>query len=329
MTRICPSCEKERPIETIKRQETITVRGEEIRVEGEHYRCGSCGTTFENTHGPDVLDVAYRTYRHHHEMFQPEAIRDWRKSLGLTQRELSALLGWGGATLSRYENGALQDEAHEKIMRLAMEPHNLIKLMRETPEALEDNKRNRLIADLSAVDADACSLERILEEPPATYTPNMFTGYKKLDLSKMFNVIIFFCVDGQLETKLNKLLFYADFRHFKEYTVGITGARYIHLPYGPVPDNYELFFADLVHRKKLAIDEVLVGRHSGKECRSTGAPDLNLFTKSEIVVLEQVKKYFYSFNASQIAKFSHEERGYLETDKGEPISYRYAEFLKI
>lgn len=329
MTRICPSCEKETPIEAVKHQDVINVRGEEIPVEVEYYRCGTCATTFENTRGPDALVSAYKEYRHRHGMFQPDEIRDWRKSHGLTQKELSTLLGWGGATLSRYENGALQDEAHEKIMRLAMEPHNLIKLIREAPEALEENKRSRLVADLSAVDAEGCSLERILEEPLATYAPDLFTGYKKLDLSKIFNSIIFFCVDGQLETKLNKLLFYADFKHFKEFSVGITGARYVHLLFGPVPDNYDLFFADLVRRNKLAIDEVLVGTYFGKECRSTRAPDFHLFTKSEIAVLEQVKKHFHDFNASQIKNFSHEERGYLETHKGEPISYRYAEFLKI
>jgi len=37
----------------------------------------------------------------------------------ITQEELGVLLGWGGATLSRYENGALQDEVHEKMLRMA------------------------------------------------------------------------------------------------------------------------------------------------------------------------------------------------------------------
>lgn len=329
MVPICPNCEKETKIETLKRQETISVRGEDIHVEGMYHRCEACGSEFENTRGSDVLDAAYRKYRDHHKMLQPEAIRDWRKSLGLTQKELSVLLGWGGATLSRYENGALQDEAHEKIMRLVMEPHNFVKLLRETPDSMDDEKRSRLIADMSAVEAEAWSLDRILEEPFASYNPDLFTGYRKFDLNKMFNVIMFFCVDGQLETKLNKLLFYADFKHFKEYTVGITGMRYVHLKYGPVPDNYELFFLDLVRKNKLAKDEVVRGKYSGKEYRSTTAPDLGLFTESELGVLKKVKNYFAEFTAFKIKNFSHQERGYSETRESEPISYGYAEFLKI
>lgn len=329
MTRICPSCEKETPIETVEGQETINVRGEKVRMRVEFYRCKTCGSEFENTRGPDALESAYRTYRVRHGMLQPEAIRDWRKSHGLTQRELNALLGWGGATLSRYENGALQDDAHEKIMRLAMEPHNLLKLIRDTREALEESKRSRLINDLSAADAKACSLQRILEEPAAAYAADVLTGYRKLDVHKMSNAILFFCANGQFETKLNKLLFYADFKHFKQFTVGITGARYVHLPYGPVPDGYDLFIADLVGRNELGIEEVFFETHSGKQCRSARKPDLKLFSESEVRILEFVRTTFAQFAAKKISDFSHEERGYLETRKGEPISYRYAESLKI
>jgi hypothetical protein len=35
-------------------------------------------------------------------------------------------LGQGGATLSRYENGALQSEAHDQLLKLVMQPENLL-----------------------------------------------------------------------------------------------------------------------------------------------------------------------------------------------------------
>ncbi|NIO19633.1 MAG: DUF4065 domain-containing protein, partial [Candidatus Aenigmarchaeota archaeon] len=47
-------------------------------------------------------------------------------------------------------------------------------------------------------------------------------------------------------TVLNKLLFYADFKHCKEYTVSISGSRYARLPYGPVPDNWAHYLAFLI-----------------------------------------------------------------------------------
>lgn len=38
-----------------------------------------------------------------------------RESYGLSQVDLAKLLGWGEATISRYESKAIQDEAYRKI----------------------------------------------------------------------------------------------------------------------------------------------------------------------------------------------------------------------
>lgn len=329
MKRVCPNCEKEAEIKTIRAKERIEVRGEPIEVEAEYSKCSACGAEFENTRGHDALDVAYREFRARRGMLQSEEIAAWRKSMGFTQKELSGLLGWGGATLSRYENGALQDETHEKMLRLAMEPHNLLKLILESREVLSGEKKERLVKELSAAEAESCSFERIFEDKFGRYDPDEFSGYKKLDVQKLFNAILFFCRGGQLKTKLNKLLFYADFKHFKEYTVSMTGVQYVHLQYGPVPNNYEFYFAELISEGKLDLDEVQIGQYIGENTSSRTEPDISVFADSEIKVLSEVKEFFKSYGSSDIKNFSHQERGYLETEKNRLISYRYAEFLQI
>ena len=144
MSTICPSCERETNVELVRAKELVEIRGEPIEVMAEYFKCPECGEEFENTRGPDTLELAYQEYRRRHGVLRPEDIRDWRKNYGLTQRALSTLLGWGGATLSRYENGALQSDAHEKLLHLAMEPRNLLKLIENTPHALSDQKRSEL-----------------------------------------------------------------------------------------------------------------------------------------------------------------------------------------
>ena len=171
MTNICPNCEKEAKIKNVTRVVGIDVRSEAIEVEAKYYQCTECGMEFENTQGPDALEEAYREYRRRHEMLQPEDIREWRNTYGITQKELSTLLGWGGATLSRYENGALQDETHEKMLRMAMEPHNLLNLIRETPHAFIPGKRERLIQQLEAAETEAVSINRIFEFRLGNYQP--------------------------------------------------------------------------------------------------------------------------------------------------------------
>lgn len=329
MKGLCPNCEKETNLELIKEHEVLDVRGEPIDVEAEYFKCKECGEEFENTRSHDALELAYREYRRRHEMLQPEAIRDWRKSYGLTQRELSELLGWGGATLSRYENGALQVDAHEKVLRLAMEPHNLLRLIKESPRALSDEKRNRLVAELHDAELEACSFESIFEERFGDYAPDEFSGFQKFTLSKIFNAILYFCKDSPLKTKLNKLLFYADFKHFKEYAVSITGAKYVHLQYGPVPDNYEFFTAELLREGALVTNEVIFGEYSGTQYASCLEPKLSVFSDTELKILAATNEYFKRFNSSQIKDFSHKELAYTSTIDGEAISYLYAKDLQI
>jgi putative zinc finger/helix-turn-helix YgiT family protein len=149
MKAICPGCEKEAKVTMVRKEEIVTVRGEGIPVVSEYRHCTACGSDFEGTRDRDSLEEAYREYRRRHHMLFPEEIRDFRKARDLSQKELGALLGWGGATLSRYENGALQADAHEKMLRLAMDPHCLRLLIDQAPDALPEAKRIRLAGELA------------------------------------------------------------------------------------------------------------------------------------------------------------------------------------
>jgi putative zinc finger/helix-turn-helix YgiT family protein len=331
MKGICPNCEKETELELIQKEEDINVRGEVIKVEVKYYKCKSCGEEFEDPKSDeDPLDKAYRLYRRKHEMMQPEEIRDFRKKFGITQNEMSRLLGWGGATLSRYENGALQDETHEKVLRLAMEPRNLLKLLEGTPDALPEEKKGRLIHELQAAEEETCSLERVYEERFGKYEASNLSGYRRLDLAKLFNAILYFCKGGVFKTKLNKLLFYADFKHFKDYALSITGARYAHIPFGPAPEKYSFYIATLLENGVIGVKEHEFSEQViGEEFFCVKEPDLSLFTDSELKILSTVKEYFKDFNSKRITDFSHSEKAYMETAQGDKISYEYASDLKI
>jgi len=329
MNGLCPNCEKETIVELIKEKESFDVRGEKITVDVEFFKCNECSEEFESTRGYDALELAYQAYRTLKSMLQPEEIREWRKSKGLTQKELSDLLGLGGATLSRYENGALQVDTHEKVLRLAMDPHNLLKLIEDSPDALAKDKRDKLISDLRQTEKEACNFESLIEMSLGNYDPDINSGYQIFNLTKLFNVILFFCKDKPLKTKLNKLLFYADFKHFKEYTVSITGARYFHLQYGPVPDKYDFFTAELLREERLEAVEVMFKEYSGTSYFSLTDSKVSIFSDTELKILTEVNLYFKDFNSRAIKDFSHKESAYSSTNSGDMISYQYAEDLQL
>lgn len=331
MKDICPSCEKITELQYLRKAEEITVKGEGITVSVEYYKCTECGAEFEDPKSKkDPLAIAYRKYRRRHGMIQPEEIRAFRQRYGLTQNELSKLLGWGLATLSRYENGALQDNTHNTILQMIKDPRNLLNLLVQQGDFLTQERRQKLIELLENEVKETYSFPFIYAEHFGKYKPDLYSGYKKLSLSKLFQAIIFFCRDGVLKTKLNKLLFFADFKHYKYFASSITGVRYIHLPYGPVPDNYSYYFATLQDEDKaIIIKEEDCGPYAGEVLYAEKNPDLSVFSDSEIKTLIEVKEYFKNFTASKIKEFSHGEKGYKETLDGEPISYAYAEQLEI
>jgi len=53
-------------------------------------------------------------------------------------------------------------------------------------------------------------------------------------------------------------MFYADFVHFKDNAVSITGVRYAHRTDGPVPDKSEYFFASLTDSRQVEVEEIQV-----------------------------------------------------------------------
>jgi len=330
MKGICPNCEKTTELKEITTIENFNIKGETIPIGVTYFKCLECNEDFDDPKKEyNPIELAYREYRVRHDMLQPEEIRENRKKYGLTQTELSNLLGWGGATLSRYENGALQDEAHEKILRLAFEPANLLTLILKTPTALVGQKRGQLINELKQMEQLGCLVEKALEDVLGGYEPDEYSGFKRLDLNKTSNLILYFCKGGVIKTKLNKLLFYADFSSYKEFAIPITGLRYYHNQYGPVPEKYNQLFTLFIQKGLIEPDELIYSDVLGEEYTSLKEPDLTTFTDNELRIISTVKTHFMDFSANRISSFSHEETAYKETSHKELISFKYASSLNI
>jgi putative zinc finger/helix-turn-helix YgiT family protein len=160
----CPICGEGATLQPVEQTETFEVRGEAIEVQSIVMQCPQCGEEMLRPEDPDPVDRAFREYRKRHNLLQPEEIRELRGRYQLTQSELSTLLGLGGATLSRWENGSLQEEPHDHLLRFAMEPQNLHKLLQEKPDAIAEGKR--------------LALTRQLDEDVRRYTEEQIHKYR-------------------------------------------------------------------------------------------------------------------------------------------------------
>ena len=332
MKHICPICEKETTVRKANREEVYNIRGEEIIIPEEFFVCSECEEEFDDPKSNNnPVEEAYREYRKRKSMTQPDDIKALRKKFNLTQKELSSLLGWGGATLSRYENGALQDDSHERMMKLIIrDPSNLITLFDQSPDVIAPIKKKKLLSRIASYQNEPLTMIECFRSICSEYTPDIQSGFKSLDIEKLLNCILYFCKGGTLKTKINKLLFYADFKFFKENSNSITGLRYTKFQYGPVPENYHYFFAFLINDEQaINVEEIQYPNCTGEIYHTVKGPDLTLFSESELKIMNQIKEHFAPFNATQISDFSHKEKGYIETPDRTHISYDYANVLSL
>lgn len=328
MKRYCPACGKESEWMIVDHPVELSVRGEKITVGAEFLRCPECGAEYEDLNSEiDPYVLAYNEYRRRKGMVQPEEIKTFRKRYGLTQKELSRLLGLGDITLSRYENGSLQDEVHDNLLRLAMQPQNLSRLIAENPHALPEKKKAEVMKIINA----ASPLFQCIQSVMGGDRPNIENGFKTLDLYKVTQVIKFFCHNREVfKTKLLKLLFYVDFIAFKVAHRSVTGLKYARLPHGPVPDNFNLILGAV-----LQSDDALqavpreIGQYNGEVFLSFTPPDLSVFSEEERKVMAGVNKQFDLYTSRDISSLSHNEKGYRETPHARLIPYSYAEHLEL
>jgi putative zinc finger/helix-turn-helix YgiT family protein len=334
----CPNCEEYTETTVRVEKEVYNVRGEPIEIEAEVTICQKCGSKiFDEERDSRNLEKAYSQYREKHNLLSPEQIRSIREKYGLSQRALSRLLGWGEITIHRYENGAVQDNAHNNLLHLIEDPENIKTLFEANRNKLPSYIASRLekrIASFSQEDNEQAfqvSFEKLVSHQHVDLT----SGFKEYDLEKLKNMILYLVkrLDGVLKVKLNKLLWYCDFLNFKETSVSITGAQYVRIKLGQVPDHYELIFANMIHEGLIDKNEIPFqtkdGTQQGEEFTTLVEPDKSLFTEKEIQVMDSIADTFREDTSTSIMEKSHREAAYKKCKDGDIISYEYAKELSL
>lgn len=88
--------------------------------------CADCGEEFYSEEFDNATLVrAYNEYRKRHKLLLPEEIKKIREQYGLSQRSFAKLLNWVDKTIFRYENGSIQDKAHNTLLLFLREPENM------------------------------------------------------------------------------------------------------------------------------------------------------------------------------------------------------------
>jgi len=160
------------------------------------------------------------------------------------------------------------------------------------------------------------------------------TGFRRFDFKRYAAIVVCFCkkLNSIPQTKLNKLLFYADFLACKVSSTSLTGAAYRRLQYGPVPADYDHLLDCLEREEFISIEEKEYSNEiTGLVIFAGPKADQAdfLFTETEQNVLNRVARKFHDTTAAAISRQSHEESAWRNTEDKQLISYSLAANLSL
>ena len=333
MRKYCEECGKEVETKIITKKETYEIYGEQIEVNARILVCAECGEEFyceelDNT----TLVNTYNEYRRRHKLLLPEEIKQIREQYGLSQRGFSKLLNWGDKTICRYENGSIQDKAHNSLLLFLRKPENMRTYLTENEVSLDGKQKAKLLDAVEKLEENTeYRKQKQFFDSFFSWVPCEDNGFKGFDYEKLCAMVLFFAHKSSelLKTKLMKLLNYSDMIFYKENGISMSGLKYVHFPYGPVPENFDILL------RKMAADHIAhieVVYENGYEKHQVipecDIPE-NIFSEGELEVLERIDAKFKDFGSVDISNYSHKEKGYCATKKGEIISYAYAKDIQL
>lgn len=333
MDRYCEECGKEVKTRTITKRETYEICGEAIEVDAEVLVCEECGEEFFCEELDNVTLVrAYNEYRIKHKLLLPEEIKKIREQYGLSQRSFAKLLNWGDKTICRYENGSLQDRVHNSMLLFLREPDNMWTYLTENEVLLTDKQKKRLLDIVAKLkkESEFQSGHQLINRY-FLKTPCEENGFKVFDYDKFCGMVLFFANKNRelLKTKLMKLLNYADMVFYKENGISMSGMQYAHLPYGPVPERFDILLGTMEAERIVHIDVSFDNGYEKHQVVPECDVPTNVFTPQEYDVLERIYEKFQNYGSVDISNYSHKEKGYKETKQGEIISYAYAKEMQL
>ena len=333
----CPLCDKTHESEERKRTTTIIIKGEEVTYEERFYFCANSDedeNEFETgAMTNENLLNARNAYRVKMGLLTSDEIVAIRESYGLSQVDLAKLLGWGEATISRYESKAIQDEAYDTMLRLIKDnPLQALEFLKKNSEKFSMVKRleirAKIVEKLDSYGKEFLTRQTFEGEYANFEEPSDSNGFTMLDIDKIEAMISYIAesVNNLFKVKLMKMLWYSDVISFGNNGHSMTGMVYRHEGMGALPvGHYSLMNLENLNVK----EEMSCNYDTMLHVYPTPNMDYSVLTNGEKAILDKVIIKFKDYKAKDIVDYMHDERAYKETKNGDIIPFSMAKEIRV
>ena len=332
----CPYCKKEVDYK-IEKREVKEFRGIEINTYENVAVCKECHQDlYANEIEEKNNERIYELYREKANIIKPQDIVQLREKYNISQRELTAILGFGKMTINRYERGGVPTKSQSDYIKLLIENDN--KFVEKVKESYKNGNINeKTYGKIVSEELNINISKEEVQDNIRKYLkfvlsrkPDIYNGYKDLDIEKIENIISYIAskVKNLTITSLNKYLWYIDMLSFNQRSIAITGLTYQNQKFGPtiVDKKYdEISLLD----DKYTREDIETENGNTTKIISNGNYNLDKITDSEKKIIDAIIKLLKNKSVTDISEMSHREDGWKKTKRFEKISFEYAMNLNI
>lgn len=329
--RLCLICMEEHDVDIVEIIDNEIYKNEDVTFSATYEYCSNTDEFLENEEMIKKNSLAMKdAYRKKMGLLTSSEIINIREKYEISQKEFSEVLGWGKATITRYENHQVQDRVHDDVLRkIDDDPMWFLDMLKRAKEKITEKaylrylerareefrkKENQyLISSIYAIYAD--------------YKDEIMTGGIELNLNKVVEMINYIAknITSLHKVKLMKMLWYSDILHFKRHGRAISGLAYSALPMGAVPEGYE----KIILLDGVKFDIVYYGDNIGYKFKSIPGFEFKELNQSEIESLNEIIDKFGKMNTDEIIEAMHAEEAYKCTESNCIIPFSFAEQLSI
>lgn len=234
-------------------------------------------------------------------------IKELRISKGVSQQELSELLGIDRVSVSQIENGKrkLTPEEIIKISRFFnIDADMLLNLKKPIKVVIEKSKKKGHIKKSKQdmrISVPQKNMEKFKEV--LLYILNKIGSKPNIG-----------------ETVIYKLLYFIDFNFYEMYEEQLIGATYIKNRYGPTPVEFKKVIEEMEGRDLVVVKDKYF-RYPQRKYLPLRRPDLSKLRAHESKLIDNVLEELSDMNAQQISEYSHNDIPWLTAEDGEVIDY--------
>lgn len=148
----------------------------------------------------------------------------------------------------------------------------------------------------------------------------------KINEKKYKNLILFFANkirNGTLgKLKIMKLMYFLDFDYFEKYGKSISGDEYLRFDYGPVPKMAKRILSKMDGKDiKIIKKKIGIGYNDQQLIEPMKDFDVNLFSKEELLMMEEIANKWEKFSGTEMKNASHGEAPWIATKPNNVIDY--------